>query len=164
MNIEDIQREALNFRNAIESCRQSLGDSFQCFPRGSCGDVVPLLGSYLNDQGYGEFLHISGDYCSHEENIWISHAWLQSNDFLVDITADQFFEINKKVIVTTESKWHNSLKGKPIHKANYRIYNSDTVFKLDNMYQIILKHISFTREAEPNVIKVSKFIDESKKM
>jgi hypothetical protein len=34
----------------------------------------------------------------------LSHAWLQVEDIIVDITADQFGE--PPVIVTTNTKWH----------------------------------------------------------
>jgi len=39
--------------------------------------------------------------------------WLQKEDLVIDITADQFDEIDCKAIVTRQSPWHASLGGKP---------------------------------------------------
>jgi len=35
-----------------------------------------------------------------------SHGWLQNNQWVVDITADQFAEVEHRVIVSNNSEWH----------------------------------------------------------
>jgi len=141
MDLLKIKKAATKFRNAIESCSYSLGISFEAFPKGTCGDVAPLLGTYLNDLGYGEFQYMLGDYGSRKDNSWSSHAWIQSNSLVVDITADQFPDINEKIIVSKTSYWHKQLNGKAQHKANIEIYDQLTALKLRKMYKMILDNI-----------------------
>lgn len=141
MNILEIKQAAKEFRSAIEKCSHHLGISFETFPKGSCGDVAVLLGTYLNNLGYGEFQYMLGDYGSREDNSWSSHAWIQSNSLVVDITADQFSEVDVKIIVSTTSFWHRLLKGKAQHKADIEIYDQATKLKLKKMYKTILDNI-----------------------
>lgn len=133
MNILEIKHAATHFSSAIENCFLDLGISFEAFPKGSCGDVAVLLGTYLNNLDYGEFQYMLGDYGSREDNTWSSHAWIQSNSLIVDITADQFTEINEKIIVSTASSWHRLLNGKAQHKADIEIYDQATKLKLNNI-------------------------------
>jgi len=55
IRIESIRAAALRLRAALEECQDLLGITFEGFPSGSCGDVVPLLGRYFIDLGLGEF-------------------------------------------------------------------------------------------------------------
>lgn len=82
-----------------------------------------------------------GSYGSYEDNSRGSHAWLQLNGVIVDITADQFPDFNAKVIVTTKSDWHESLIVERNHTANYGVYDPNTVKQLEGMYQTILECI-----------------------
>lgn len=54
------------------------------FPHGSCGDASLLLGEFLTDRGFGKFHYVLGELNQ------ASHAWLQKDGLVVDITADQF--------------------------------------------------------------------------
>ena len=141
MDIEKTREAATDFRNAIEICAPSLGISFKSFPRGSCGDAAPLLGTYLIEQGLCEFQYMLGDYGKRTDINWSSHAWLQLDNLVVDITADQFPEITEKVIVQDFSKWHTKLNGVPQHVADYRSYNAYTVSFLSSMYFKIIANI-----------------------
>ena len=67
MNISKIKNAAIVFRNSIENCSQSLGLSFEQFPLGSCGDTVPLLGTYLIEQKLGKFQYVDGYFGKHED-------------------------------------------------------------------------------------------------
>jgi hypothetical protein len=142
MDIDKIRKTAADFRNATEVCAPSLGITFKSFPSGACGDAVLLLGTYLIEQGLGEFQYMLGDYGIRKDNNWSSHAWLQSDNLVVDITADQFPEITEKVIVQDVSKWHIKLNGKPLNVADYRIYDPDTVASLGNMYRKVIAIIN----------------------
>lgn len=141
MNVKEIRKAAVDFRKSIEFCGASLGIAFENFPSGSCGDTVPLLGTYLIDLNFGNFQYMLGNYGNHEKGTWKSHAWLQSNDLIIDITADQFDEITEKVIVEKDALWHKNLNGKFLHLANYRIYDSNTVSRLNSIYKKIVNHI-----------------------
>lgn len=87
------------------------------FPDGSCGDTALLLGTMLSEAGFGEFCYVSavrGDMGNHT---YRSHAWIEQNSLIIDITADQFPEIDGPVIVTNESPWHASFEIKQRHAA-----------------------------------------------
>src|SRR5690606_15234832 len=86
MSIEKITIACSNFRYALEKCHSLLGRSFENFPSGACGDTTPLLGTYLIEQGFETFMYASGNKGN------TTHAWLQLNSIVIDITADQFPE------------------------------------------------------------------------
>lgn len=144
MDINKIKNAAIDFRQAIEACAPSLGVSFENFPSGSCGDVSPMLGTYLLEQNLGQFQYLLGTYGNHEDNTWSSHGWLQIDDLVVDITADQFSEILDKVIVKHKSAWHKKLKGHIQNVGDYRAYDIQTVSNLDRVYKRIVAFISKT--------------------
>ena len=141
MDIVNIRKTATEFRNAAEICAPSLGITFKYFPRGSCGEAVLLLGTYLIEQGLGEFQYMLGEYGVRKDSNWSYHAWLQSDSLVVDITADQFPEITEKVIVQDVSKWHIKLNGTPQHIADYRILNTYSISFLSGMYRKIIATI-----------------------
>ncbi len=144
MDIDEIQIAATNFRNAIEAISPSLGISFDSFPRGSCGDAAPMLGTYLIEQGLGEFQYMQGNYGSEAEENWSSHAWLQSGEIVVDITADQFPDVSDPVIVQEGSEWHACLDGEEQNLGDYRVYDSYTVANLGRLYGKIVAEINST--------------------
>lgn len=144
MDIEKIQIAATNFRSAIEAISPSLGISFESFPRGSCADTVPLLGTYLIEQGLGEFQYMVGNYGSNAEDNWSSHAWLQSGEIVVDITADQFPDVTNPVIVQESSEWHCNLDGKIESVGDYRVYDPNTVASLGRLYVKIVAEVNAT--------------------
>lgn len=139
MNIDKIKLASTNFRNAIDKCHQLLGITFKHFPKGSCGDAAPLLGTYLIENKLGEFQYYTGNYGA--EETWSSHAWLQAGNLVVDITADQFPDITKKIIVEEYSLWHNKLNGEALNLADYRIYDHYTASNLSCLYKTIMRHI-----------------------
>lgn len=58
----------------------------------------------LEEKGFGVVLNVSG---------WKgqqSHAWLELVDIYIDITADQFIEIDKSVIITKRSHFHEKFR------------------------------------------------------
>jgi hypothetical protein len=111
------------------------------FPIGACGDAVPLLGTYLAEQGLGSFTYVLGLRAKEGTSRHHSHAWLESDGdgTIIDITADQFPEIDQKVIVTVRSDWHATFERKEANeKADYRIYDEDTIATLGAAYWAIL--------------------------
>src|SRR6187399_769363 len=98
MALELLREQATRFRAAIERCaREALPTTFDNFPRGSCGDVTPLLGTFLADQGLGAFTYMLGERVGGVR--YQSHAWLEVEGAIVDITADQFGELMEPVMV-----------------------------------------------------------------
>lgn len=59
---------------------------FYDFPRGSCMDASILLGVLIERNGFGEFNLVS----ALDDIKSSSHAWLENESHVIDITADQF--------------------------------------------------------------------------
>lgn len=106
---------------------------------GSCGDVAPLLGAFLHDQGAGTFSSVFG--MRGEGNNRRSHAWLEGEGLIVDITADQFDEVTERVIVAEHSDWHATFDTEVMHEGDHRTYDEVTADELDGVYRQILKHV-----------------------
>ena len=100
---------ASRFRQAMErtdfSSRQ---DNLVRFPEDCCHHASELLKRFLREEGFGEFQTMAGNHPTSET---AGHEWLEKDGMIVDITADQF-ELDK-VMVTRNSEWHRSLRGKP---------------------------------------------------
>lgn len=77
---------ATSFRSAVEIAIQTgnVPMHIQGFPRGCCGIISELMGDYLNTVGIGEFFYV----CGMKDGA--SHAWLEVDGLIVDITGDQF--------------------------------------------------------------------------
>ncbi len=138
-DIDKIHRVALQFRIAIEACdRSMLPISFEQFPRGSCGDVTPLLGTYLIEHGFGPFDYVLGV----REGSGHTHAWLRKGQLDVDITADQFTDAPGSIIVCVESPWHRTFRQRVEHVADFRIYDEHTVSSLSSIYRLIVNRLA----------------------
>ena len=83
--------------------------TFSSFPRGACGDASLILGAYLADNGFPHFVYVTGERGSHEAGTWSSHAWLEADGLVADITADQFQDAPSKIVVAASSPWHQCL-------------------------------------------------------
>jgi len=103
-----IQNAASKFRRAIEASDQEiLRPVFHGkFPRGACGDASDLLATYLYEQGVGHFEYVLACRGSADNGTLRQHAWLEQDGLIVDITADQFQDAPKAVIVSANSDWH----------------------------------------------------------
>jgi hypothetical protein len=136
-----IKALATNFRSAIEKCDKSVLITFENFPRGSCGDACLLLAKYLQNNGCGVFNYICGVIYGPEEYDEQSHAWLERDDVIVDITADQFPDINESVIVTTDHAWYNAFQIKINHTADFENYDKNTASTLSSAYRKIILYL-----------------------
>lgn len=126
--------KATEFRQAIVDALPIDDVVLDSFPDGTCGDVSPLLGEYLYESGLGEWQYRVG---------WRngrSHAWIECDGLIVDITADQFDEVDDPVIVTTNSPWHQGFETHDdSHPARIGTYDEATATRLASIYnQIIL--------------------------
>lgn len=108
----------------------------------ACGNATPLLGTYLAEIGLGTFDYVLGERRERDADggpQYQSHAWLEQDGLIVDITGDQFSEGAEAVIVTRErSPLHASFDRSVENRADYRIYDDYTVARLSVMYQQIL--------------------------
>jgi hypothetical protein len=120
-------------RKTIENYPKAKRDiGQQSFPNGSCGHASVILGQCLKEFLGLEFDYVAGQF-KEKENL-PSHAWLQNKDFIVDITADQFEDIDIKVWVTAKSKWHQVLEGKALYTATLKNYDKGAMIPLEPFY------------------------------
>lgn len=99
-----VTEHATRFHDAIIDSLPLNDQIMDSFPHGTCGDASPLLGQYLFDQGLGQWTYRNGE-CDRQ-----THAWIERNGLLVDITAYQFSDISEPVIVTFETSWHSKFE------------------------------------------------------
>lgn len=127
-------RLARSFRRAIEDGAPLAHDIvFERFPAGSCGDAALLLGRFLRERGARDICYVLGRRPSGEN--WGSHAWLKVDGLIVDITADQFDEVEAPVIVAAASAWHAAWEiDRDRLPGDYRKYDEHTVAHLDALY------------------------------
>ncbi|MBS3906642.1 MAG: hypothetical protein KGZ49_06360 [Syntrophaceae bacterium] len=141
MTDEDRIRElAERFREAIQKCdRTELPLSLADYPTGSCSDASMLLGTYFKDNGIDGFILIKGK--RGEGNSLETHYWLEKGDMLVDITADQFQDINEKIVITeTSSAWYGTFDRFVLQEADHRmIAASDVRAHLEAVYDYVLE-------------------------
>jgi len=136
-DIKEVEELALNFRLAIENMTEDdfIGSPwFSSFPRGCCGDASELLAKYFIQNG------ISVEY------VWgmnknQSHAWLEYMGYIIDITADQFLDINDKIVISKDKKWHSKFKRQSRRNSNFEIDNEINRERLGELYRNITARI-----------------------
>lgn len=142
MDRDELKRLAAAFRVAIERCdRRVLGVAFEYFPRGACGDASLILAEHLRRHGAGDVRYASGVRWRGEDRR--SHAWLRVDGYIVDITADQFEEIDDPVIVTTDPAWHATFledEHKP-STGDYRTWDDRTAHEMAGLFAIVQREI-----------------------
>lgn len=126
-------------REAIDNIElETLSSHFYHFPNRSCVAAAVVLGTYLDELGYTT-IHKIYKICRIPQQIH-SHTWLEHDNMLVDITADQFndhskigkiFDPKSNVIVTGNgSEWYKIFDADigPEDKeiAHYRWYNANS--------------------------------------
>lgn len=134
-----LRRLATDFRHAVERCpRDRLPITFANFPHGACGDAALLLAKYLERNGHAGFVYVLGTRNGG------SHAWLRRGSLIIDITADQFEDQPRSVIVDTQSSWHASFQLPPEdreHPADFERYDKATAATLANAYVAVVGHL-----------------------
>lgn len=100
--------------------------TFKNFPRGSCGDTALVLGTYFAvDCKISGFQYVSGVRGSVPEGTWTTHAWLERDGLVVDITADQFSDECRSVIVESDSILHSSFRDIRRMNSNFLDWTGD---------------------------------------
>ncbi|MGE8296000.1 MAG: hypothetical protein ACN6PH_10680 [Pseudomonas sp.] len=125
------------FRQAIQKIPASGRPiDFRNFPSGSCGSTSELIGTYLEGLGFGKFYYVHGSKPGIE-----SHAWIKQGRLIVDLTADQFHEINIPVMVLDESPWHNEFEISACHAIDLVATDKTAFLPLLPFYEKILRVI-----------------------
>lgn len=141
MDTDRIQKLANHFRLAIEACpKGQLPITFKSFPRGSCGDTSLILGAWLEDNEYPEFEYTLGTISKSSGQL-SSHAWLEKNSLIVDITADQFDLGMPSVYVGLPNDFYNRYTVKQRSIGHFRAYDKMTQLTLASAYNTIKQHI-----------------------
>lgn len=132
------------FRNAIEAMKEEVIQKdekgillwwLERFPKGRCADASQLLAKYLSSKGI-ETKYIEQ---GHSENIR-SHAWLEKDEYIIDITIDQFEGFSDTMIVMNDRSWHSSLNGK-IGNGDFEKFNEYNRNRLKDLYQKIISKV-----------------------
>ena len=113
--LAEVRDAASRFRRAFESSNDLHTITFDDFPHGACGDAAVLVGQYLEDCGLGIWMYWSGVAPAPK----CSHGWVEQDGLIVDITADQYPDVEEAVIVTTDRSWHSHFDPAPDHPANF---------------------------------------------
>lgn len=143
-------------REAIERMdTKSLSAQFRMFPGGACGAASDVLGTYLDELGYTPIYRVLRYFRTTGQKQ--SHVWLEYDNLLIDITADQFnnhpeigtiFGFKDSIHVTEDhTKWYNVFNYdngfEERQKSHYRKFGeSDAAILIERDYLSILKHIS----------------------
>ena len=143
IELQAIEFHSKQFREALEKCPKNLLPiGFRDFPRGSCGDASLLLAKYLQNMKCGMFDFVCGEISENDEHGFQTHAWLQRNDLIIDITADQFEEIESSVIITRNRSWYERFEIEITHIADYDIYDGFTRASLAVAYHQVVRFIT----------------------
>jgi hypothetical protein len=112
----ELHQLATKFRKAILSCPRANFSAYQRkhlqdFPTQSCDVASLLLAYYLREKGCEIVEKVSGcrNFGRPDEEC---HAWLEVDGWIVDITADQFQDLDDPVIVTAVKgqTWHSHFR------------------------------------------------------
>lgn len=136
-----IHEIACRVRRALEALVPNLPFPMAHFPRGACGDTCLLLGAFLADIGETDFVYISATRGVHDEGTWTSHAWLEREGLVIDITADQFADAPEAVIVTRVSCWHQLFDADPPQPSDYRAWHGPGTHHLAAFYPRLLRKL-----------------------
>lgn len=134
---------ATEFRNAFEKADLSNAPGFLSgFPNGCCGWGVRIIGHYLKYECGLQPLHMCG---SRDCDGFEEHEWIQVNNYVIDITADQYPESQPKVIVSDSSEWHMQWKetkaGDIVEIATFDIVSSAGEKKASEIYEVLADHV-----------------------
>ena len=140
--IDELRTLATRFRRAVRDTDPSEVDPevrfiVAAFPKGVCGAICFLLGHYLRKNGFPGAEYCNGIRRSDGE----SHAWIETEGLIVDITGDQFAEIDDEVIVTADFTWHRRFSERPGRRpADFLIYGDGSPHGL--AYGPIASHLT----------------------
>lgn len=139
--LDTIESHVIAFREAILRIPTNhRPPSFESFPLGACGDATLLVGTFLEDSGFGSFNLISA--ARGKRNTppydWVSHAWATKDHIVIDITSDQFYDFPGGYVFAKESDFHKSFSERLSNGiANFRKYDDNTTRLLSTYYQAI---------------------------
>ena len=125
------------FQNALSKIDwDSMPIGFQNFPSGSCGNISDILGEYLRSKGFNNIEYICG-----KTNKIRSHAWIEIEGYVVDLTAHQFNEVSEPIVSKKPSEWHAQFEEVTRRSAGYSGMKGPAVCGLRKVHNKILELI-----------------------
>lgn len=114
-DIEIIKDEAIKAREIILKHGQEINVlEFGSFPNGGgCLPLSEFLGSWIDNKGIEGLQVVIGKRKKLQridESEEESHAWLEYEDYIIDVTGDQFTDFNEKVFVSIDRTFHNKFE------------------------------------------------------
>lgn len=101
----NIEKIAKNLKSALyKADKKKLTIEFENFPIGSCGGACDILFFFLQENGYKNIKYVCGEKSSK------THAWLEFDSFIIDITIQQFDKSITDVIFPLNSLIHKKFK------------------------------------------------------
>ncbi|MGG0793795.1 hypothetical protein ABE137_07285 [Brevibacillus laterosporus] len=137
--IDQIREYAVIFRKAIQSMPMSEFPKslyFDRFPIGCCGDSSKLFSKFLSSKG------IKAYYVWGIRDDEYSHAWLEYDDIIIDLTADQFDEVHEEVVVTKNRDWHSQFEIQNKVALDFEEFEEYNAKRLGAIYKNILNKIN----------------------
>lgn len=141
LTTQDLALVALEFRRAIECSRlQRHARVMSRFPVGCCKQSSQLLARFLVTELQVPLVTFVHAERGGTGTAWQSHVWLSVNQHFVDITADQYPEVESPVVVTMNGGWHTSWERKR-HLTYGEMMNFDRWegLRFERMYRAVVK-------------------------
>lgn len=135
----EITKLCNTIRKALEEMQPS-NDLFKDFPLGCCRDTSLLLDLFLKEYEYMDVIFCSKDI----DDISPSHAWLEWQDLIIDITADQLRFDLPKIIVVPVIDADSFYKSNRRELADLNIAGIDAVRILEE-FERIKKYLTFNQ-------------------
>lgn len=130
------------FDEAVRSCSEHLGPEFSNYPRGSCGAASEILAECLAVQGFGTFSYVSGSDGNQ------SHAWLEKDGLIVDVTSGQFEDSPETITISRKSIWHKKFQNlEVVSDGSFRSLG-DQAAESAVSYQIISAELRRLRDSK----------------
>lgn len=143
LSTQELAVVALEFRRAIErSNLRRHARVMSRFPVGCCKHSSQLLARYLVTELHTPLVtFVHGERGGNGNgDAWQSHVWLRVSDHTVDITADQYHEVDAPVVVSANGGWHSSWGQQ--RQLTYGEMMSFTFWegsRFDRMYRTVLR-------------------------
>ena len=132
--MKELREIATKVRAAIiAAAKVEKHESFDGYPVGSCRAASHILGTYLEENGYGQWEIVSGE---REDDY--THAWLMQGSTIIDITASQFEGMVEDVVCCgIGSKWHKQFRDIEAAPANLWLSEETASLPLGPFYQVV---------------------------
>lgn len=132
-----MEKLVIEFRRALDQIDwSSMPCGFKEFPTGTCGDISDILAEHLYQNGIENVTYVCG-----RSNGGI-HAWLEVDGTAIDVTADQFEDMEDKVLIQSPEVWHHKYEIENRRKAGYRDMNGPAVSGLVTVHTEITRWLN----------------------